>query len=244
MLYGIFSDIHGNLPALDAVLASMESRKVERLICLGDLVGYGPHPNECVAKVKSVADHCIIGNHDSVALKRETPLSFNVYARAAIEWTQGVLTPDSIDYLKALPYIAELGRSTFVHASPMSPADWHYVADLDDAIEGFEYFQTQFCFIGHTHSPVMVAIQNGSPDIPAVIEGPVYRPEANEKLLVNVGSVGQPRDRDPRASWCLMDSDGGWLEIVRVEYDYTITQKAMRDLNFATFLVERLAVGR
>ena len=246
MLYGIFSDIHGNVQALEAVLRSMESRKVERRICLGDIVGYGVNPNECAALVKAHSDVCLLGNHDNVALKREVYTDFNVYAKAAMEWTWQHLNDATKDYLKSLQYIAEEGRFTFVHSSPVSPADWHYIADLDGALEAFAYFNTPSCFIGHTHSPVLVATNKKDPyeEIPVISDGPLYRPRENEKILVNVGSVGQPRDRDNRACWCLADSEGGWIEFIRVEYDIDMAQEAMRKEALPLFLVERLGLGR
>jgi len=242
MLYGVFSDVHSNLPALEAVLQSMASRGVQRRVCLGDLVGYGADADACVQKVKENADVCIIGNHDSVALRREASSSFNVYARQAIEWTQGHLSDGSVEYMKKLPYVVEEDRFTFVHASPMSPADWHYVTNLDDALEAFDFFSTDFCLIGHTHNPIMVVMRGK--EIPRIIEGPAYRPAEGERILINVGSVGQPRDRDPRACWCLIDSEGSWIEFVRVEYDVKAAQAPMRKENFPNFLIERLDVGR
>lgn len=242
MLYGVFSDVHSNLPALEAVLKSMAARGVQRKVCLGDLVGYGADADACVQMVKQNADICIIGNHDSVALRRESSASFNVYARQAIEWTQSHLSDASVEYMKKLPYVVEEERFTFVHASPMSPADWNYVTNLDDALEAFDFFSTDFCLIGHTHNPVMVVMKDK--EIPRIIEGPAYRPGPGERILVNVGSVGQPRDRDPRACWCLIDSEGSWIEFVRVEYNVDAAQTPMRKENFPNFLIERLSVGR
>jgi len=246
MLYGIFSDIHANLPALEAVLRSMDSRKVEKRICLGDIVGYGVSPNECATLVKKHSDVCLLGNHDNVALKRESYSSFNIYAKAAIEWTFQNLSDSTADYLKSLPYMAEEEHFTFVHSSPMSPSDWHYVADLDGALESFAYFKTPYCFIGHTHNPVLVATNCKDPysEVPVISEGPLYRPKPDEKVLVNVGSVGQPRDRDNRACWCLADSECNWVEFVRVEYDIERAQNLMRKQNMPVFLIERLALGR
>ncbi|MCL2282826.1 MAG: metallophosphatase family protein, partial [Fibromonadales bacterium] len=207
MLYGIFSDIHGNLQALEAVLRSMESRKVDKRICLGDIVGYGVNPNECAALVKKHSDLCLLGNHDSVALKREAYSDFNMYAKAAMEWTWAHINDETKEYLNSLPYMVKEGSFTFVHSSPAAPTDWHYIADLEGALDSFAYFETQSCFIGHTHSPVMVAIDSKGPyeEIPVISDGPLYRPKKNEKVLANVGSVGQPRDRDNRACWCLAD---------------------------------------
>jgi diadenosine tetraphosphatase ApaH/serine/threonine PP2A family protein phosphatase len=246
MLYGIFSDIHANLPALEAVFHSMDSRKVEKRVCLGDIVGYGPSPNECAALVKQHSDLCLLGNHDNVALKREPYSDFNIYAKAAIEWTWAHISDSTIDYLKSMPYTAEEKHFSFVHSSPMSPADWHYVVDLDTALESFAFFDTSYCFIGHTHCPVMVATNCEDPykEIPVISDGPLYRPKRDEKVLVNVGSVGQPRDRDNRACWCLVDSECNWIEFIRVDYDIEKTQALMRKEKLPVFLIERLALGR
>jgi diadenosine tetraphosphatase ApaH/serine/threonine PP2A family protein phosphatase len=246
MLYGIFSDIHANLQAFEAVLRSMDMRKVEKRVCLGDIVGYGANPNECAVLAKQYSDICLLGNHDSVALKRESYFDFNVYAKAAIEWTWEHLNEQTIEYLKSLPYTVKEKHFNFVHSSPISPSDWHYVADLECALEAFSYFDTQYCFIGHTHSPVIVAVNCDDPhkEIPVISDGPLYRPKADEKVLINVGSVGQPRDRDNRACWCLADSECSWLEFVRVEYDVRKAQETMRTENLPSFLVERLMLGR
>jgi len=246
MLYGIFSDIHANLPALESVLRSMDSRKVQRRVCLGDIVGYGASPNECTVLVKEHSDVCLLGNHDNVALKREPYSEFNAYAKIAMEWTWAHLSESTKEYLKSRPYMVEEKEFTFVHSSPMAPACWHYIADLDSALEAFSYFKNSYCFVGHTHSSVLVATNREDPyrEIPVISEGPLYRPQQMEKILVNVGSVGQPRDRDSRACWCLADSECNWIEFIRVEYDIQRAQNLMRKENLPMFLVERLALGR
>lgn len=243
MLYGIFSDIHSNEAALTAVLASMLDLGVERRICLGDLVGYGVDVNECVSLTKENADVCLIGNHDSVAIRWESSVGFNPYAKKMIEWTQEAISEESASYIKSLPYMFEENDICFVHASPMSPADWIYVTDLEDALDAFDHFSGSYCFVGHTHSPIIVAMKGGGA-IPKVIEESEYKVDGTERVLVNVGSVGQPRDRDPRASWCLFDSTQKKVEIIRVEYDIARTQERMRAISAPDFLVERLGVGR
>lgn len=242
MRYGICSDIHSNATAFKAVLDSMKERGVERKICLGDLVGYGPDVNESVLLARENMDKCLIGNHDSVAMRWESCVGFNPYARQAIEWTQNQLSEESILYLKSLPYIYEENGICFVHASPMSPADWVYITGLEDALDAFEHFSGKYCFVGHTHSPVIVTRIGEA--IPKVIENDFYKLEAEERLLVNVGSVGQPRDRDPRACWCLFNSDSEEVEFIRVDYDVGKTQAQMRAEGISDFLVDRLGVGR
>ncbi|NLB64037.1 MAG: metallophosphoesterase family protein [Fibrobacter sp.] len=241
MIYGIFSDIHANLSALEAVENSMAEHGVERRVCLGDLVGYCADVEECVQLTAKISDICVMGNHDSVAVKRESSMHFNQYARYVIEWTQQNLSESAINYLKSLAYMVEEGDICFVHASPKSPADWYYIASLDEAMDAFEFFTTKYCFVGHTHNPVIVALDDG---FPQVIEEDFYQVQGSERLLINVGSVGQPRDRDARASWCLFDSEKETIRIVRVEYDISITQKNMRKRDFPIFLIKRLAEGR
>ena len=196
MLYGICSDIHSNATAFEAVLQSMDDNHVDRRVCLGDLVGYGVDADECVKLARDNMDLCLIGNHDSVAIKYESSVGFNPYAKQAIEWTQSHLTEESREYIKQLPYIKEENDITFVHASPLSPADWVYVTDLEEALDAFDHFHGTYCFIGHTHSPVIVASRPMA--IPKILDEYEYTIANTERLLVNVGSVGQPRDRDCR----------------------------------------------
>jgi len=242
MLYGICSDIHSNATAFEAVLQSMDDNHVDRRVCLGDLVGYGVDADECVKLARDNMDLCLIGNHDSVAIKYESSVGFNPYAKQAIEWTQSHLTEESREYIKQLPYIKEENDITFVHASPLSPADWVYVTDLEEALDAFDHFHGTYCFIGHTHSPVIVASRPMA--IPKILDEYEYTIANTERLLVNVGSVGQPRDRDCRASWCLLDTDTKCVRIIRVEYDVFRTQERMRKAGMPDFLIERLSVGR
>ena len=242
MIYGIFSDIHSNLSALQTVLASMQEYGVERRVCLGDLVGYCADADACVKLVQTKSDICLLGNHDSVALKREASLHFNQYARLAIEWTQQKLSKESLDFMKKLPYIAEENDFCFAHASPKDPAGWPYVASLDEAVEAFDFFAGKACFVGHTHSPVIVAMVEG--EGPMVIEDDHYVAKDGERLLVNVGSVGQPRDRNPQACWCLVKTDPLEVRFIRMPYDISATQENMRKEGFPHFLIQRLMEGR
>jgi diadenosine tetraphosphatase ApaH/serine/threonine PP2A family protein phosphatase len=242
MRYGIYSDIHGNLEALQAVLDSMQALGVERRICLGDLVGYCANPNECVEVIREKSDLVILGNHDSVALGRESSENFNFYARRAIEWTRENLSKESVDFLNKLSYMESEGELCFVHASPRSPADWYYVTSLDDAVDAFSFFRQRICFVGHTHWPVIVVME-GEQSF-RICDTLSYTLEKGQRMLVNVGSVGQPRDRNPLASWTICDSETLSVEIVRVPYDIGKAQKKMRESDFADFLVHRLSEGK
>jgi diadenosine tetraphosphatase ApaH/serine/threonine PP2A family protein phosphatase len=242
MLYGICSDIHSNATAFKAVLESMRDNGVERKVCLGDIVGYGVDTDECVDLVRENMDFCLIGNHDSVAVKNESSEGFNPYAKQAIEWTQKHLSKDSIAYIRSLPYIFEENDICFVHASPLSPADWVYVTDLEDALNAFDHFSERYCFVGHTHSPVIIASRPLA--IPKILDEYEYVIANTERLLVNVGSVGQPRDRDPRACWCLLDTETKCVRLIRVDYDIRETQNRMKKQGMPSFLIDRLSVGR
>ena len=242
MLYGICSDIHSNATAFEAVLESMRENGVERRVCLGDIVGYGVDTDECVDLVKKNMDVCLIGNHDSVAVKYESSVGFNPYAKQAIEWTQKNLSKESVAYIRSLPYIYEENDICFVHASPLSPADWVYVTDLEDALNAFDHFSERYCFVGHTHSPVIIASRPLA--IPKILDEYEYVIANTERLLVNVGSVGQPRDRDPRACWCLLDTETKCVRLIRVEYDIRETQNRMKKQGMPSFLIDRLSVGR
>ena len=242
MIYGFFSDIHSNLPALEAVLHSMQQKGVQKHICLGDLVGYGPNPEECVAIIRKVAACTILGNHDNVMVGRELPEYFNSNALKIIEWTKAHISEDSINYLKTLPYMAEENNMLFVHASPKSPADWFYVTGLDDAVDAFDFFTQELCFIGHTHCPIIV-VREPSGSF-RVVDESTCKLKPGERALVNVGSVGQPRDRDSRSSWCLYNSETKEIELVRVEYNIDSIQSVMQEMEFPPFLIQRLAEGR
>lgn len=242
MIYGIYSDIHGNLEALQAVLDRMKELGVQRRICLGDLVGYCANPNECVDLIRQNSDVVILGNHDSVALGRETSENFNFYARRAIEWTRENLSPASSEFLQKLPYLEAEDELCFVHASPRSPADWYYVTSLDDAVDAFSFFRQRVCFVGHTHWPVIVVMEGETSF--RICDTLSYTLEPGQRMLVNVGSVGQPRDRNPMASFAICDSKALSVEIERVPYDIGKTQKKMRDLDFADFLINRLSEGK
>ena len=242
MLYGICSDIHSNATAFKAVLESMRDNGVERKVCLGDIVGYGVDTDDCVDLVRENMDFCLIGNHDSVAVKNESSEGFNPYAKQAIEWTQKHLSKESVAYIRSLPYIHEENDICFVHASPLSPADWVYVTDLEDALNAFDHFSERYCFVGHTHSPVIIASRPMA--IPKILDEYEYVIANTERLLVNVGSVGQPRDRDPRACWCLLDTETKCVRLIRVDYDIRETQNRMKKQGMPSFLIDRLSVGR
>jgi diadenosine tetraphosphatase ApaH/serine/threonine PP2A family protein phosphatase len=237
----IISDIHANLTALEAVLA--DAGKIDAVWCLGDLVGYGPDPNECVERIRGLPNlQCIIGNHDAAAAGNIEVDAFNPEARKTVLWTQERLTPANKEYLKNLPERVDLEDITLVHGSPFRPV-WEYLLDTRTATFNFEFFETPYCFVGHTHLPVIYHL----PDDRLIAQ--LIVPEHSSKMtlapraILNPGSVGQPRDRDHRAAYAILDlSDYTW-EWHRVEYDIESVQERMRQENLPERHITRLSAG-
>lgn len=238
----IISDIHANLAALEAVLG--DAGDFDAVWCLGDLVGYGPEPNECVERVRNLPGlQCLVGNHDKAALGEIDLNAFNSDARAAVTWTQAALTPATREYLQSLPESIETGKYTLVHGSPRQPV-WEYILDTRTAATNFPYFATPYCFVGHTHSPIIFTqpAEGG--------QCRERRPRAGEPLvldnnryIINSGSVGQPRDGSPDAAYARLDFDAAIWELRRVPYDIAATQAKMMDNDMPERLVARLGYG-
>lgn len=241
MRYALISDIHSNLEALRVVMKEIVKQDVEKVLFLGDIVGYGPDPNECTENLRGFADIIIAGNHDHAAVGMTDTTFFNPHAKRAIEWTDRVLNDDNRAFLKQLAFTSTIKKESIylVHATPKDPEEWDYLMDVRDADINFRFFKEDVCFLGHSHIP---AIMELSP------EGDINRyynsSEIKEgcRYIINVGSVGQPRDGDPDAAYAVYDM--GSVEIKRVSYDILLTQKKMRDAGLPSPLIERLALGR
>lgn len=242
MKYAIISDIHGNLEALDTVLTEIEKQKVDSIVCLGDIVGYGPNPNECVDKVREVAEVSLAGNHDYAPLGKLDLSYFNPWARDAIRWTSDELSEASIEFLLGLPLKLELNGFTIVHATPEQPAEWNYILTIGDAARNFSEFEGQVCFIGHSHVPMAVSLdQEGEYLVQK--ENPLTIQD-DMRYIINVGSVGQPRDLNPRACFAIYDNEEKKYELFRVEYNINETQSKIRKSGLPEFLAERLELGQ
>lgn len=240
MRIAILSDIHGNLEALEAVLADIEGTGTGLLWSLGDIVGYGPSPAECVEIVRSRAAVSLRGNHDA-AVTGSTPIDyFNAFARSALEWTVTRLDAAQSGYLSALPIVHRAPGLLLVHASPVEPERWHYIRGLADVEEHFGAFSEKLCFVGHSHQPGIYSVDRDR----RIAQHPgrdSLRP--GMRHIVNAGSVGQPRDRDPRACYALLDDAEATVELRRVPYPVAKTQAKMRAAGLPGYLSERLAVG-
>ncbi|MCY4081172.1 MAG: metallophosphoesterase family protein [Caldilineaceae bacterium] len=259
----IISDIHANFVALETVMADAADR-FDAIWCLGDVVGYGPAPNECVDFVRAEADLCVIGNHDWAVLGRPglDIRYFNPLARAAVEWTQSELNETSREFLDSLPAkpLEPEGADSLIitHASPREPVS-EYVQSPEIALENFSHFETKMCLVGHTHKPAIYRWQlrkifsrrgrrNGTPvtvDLLRPYEGQRVRLELTEleRLILNPGSVGQPRDNDPRAAYALLDLEELTWEQRRVAYPIDLTQSQMRVVKLPRRLIDRLTYG-
>jgi diadenosine tetraphosphatase ApaH/serine/threonine PP2A family protein phosphatase len=245
MNYAIISDIHGNHDALSAVLADITRSAVDRVICLGDIVGYGAEPQKCIEVVRSLGGWVVAGNHDYGAAGRLDLSYFNANARSAAEWTAGVLSAADRRYLSDLPLLkqGDPGGCEFImaHSTPSRPEEWHYILSIDEAEYQFEQFAQRLCLIGHSHQPVFwqVSPQGGC----SVVGREYLRFETGRRYIINVGSVGQPRDGDARACYALYDGARQELVIRRVEYNIGAAQKKILKAGLPPRLAERLAHG-
>jgi diadenosine tetraphosphatase ApaH/serine/threonine PP2A family protein phosphatase len=238
--YAVLSDIHGNLEALRAVLRDAEGR-ADDVLCLGDVVGYGADPGPCVELVSTRARAIVAGNHEHAVTNRMDLGWFNRYARAAAEWTREQLDRDCLAYLDGLPLTSEVADATLVHASPRHPEEWEYLVAAADGLAVFDAFATRLCFVGHSHVPAVWSLGSSGPDYE---RGDVsVTLVAGRRYIVNVGSVGQPRDRDPRAAYALWDLEGRRVSVRRVEYDVAGARAKIEAAGLPRFLADRLAAG-
>ncbi|TMQ60971.1 MAG: metallophosphoesterase family protein [Candidatus Eisenbacteria bacterium] len=240
MKTALISDVHANLEALEAVLQAVDQRGADRILCLGDVVGYGGSPNECLNLIRKRCQLVLLGNHDSAASGGPEISRFNPNAKAAALWTSKVLTSQNRDYLRALTLSQRREPYLFVHASPAAPRDWEYIFDRFDAEPQFQFFTERACFIGHTHQPaIFERTVTGCESLPPTTLrfDPLYR------YIVNVGSVGQPRDHDPRACFVLLEEPAASIDFVRVPYDIEAAQEKIRLQNLPPVLAARLASG-
>jgi predicted phosphodiesterase len=237
----VISDIHANLTALNAVLDHADA--IDAAWCLGDLVGYGPDPNECIQRVRELPNLiCILGNHDAAALDQIDSATFNPEARQALQWTQNALTEASLAFLKRLPERVDTPQVTLVHGSPRQPV-WEYLLDTFNATRCFEHFDTPYCFVGHTHLPIIFHMHSANTLAQLQVPEPDTCPTLMPRAIINPGSVGQPRDRDPRAAYAIFDTDDHRWEYHRVAYDIGAVQSRMMALNLPDRHIQRLAAG-
>jgi len=240
MRFAVFADIHANLEALKAVLADAQAHNCDSHVCLGDIVGYNANPRECLKIVRDMEIPVVKGNHDEQAALDQSLEGFNPLAEQAIRWTREQLTPEEKQWLRELRLVRQVRDFTIVHATLDTPHHWGYVFNQLDAAGSFNYQHTTICFYGHTHAP-RAYIRDG------VIRGvslDKLRIEHGRKYFINVGSVGQPRDGNWHASYCIYDAVEQTVTLRRIEYDLYTAQDKIVEAGLPKKLAQRLALGK
>jgi diadenosine tetraphosphatase ApaH/serine/threonine PP2A family protein phosphatase len=243
MRYGILGDIHGNLTALETVLAAMQSERVDVLISVGDVVGYGAAPRECIALLREAGAVVVMGNHDAAAIDLLDMVYFNTYARDAVLWTRKVLTRDECNWLAALPLARHLEHCSVAHGTLYRPELFDYIQTPEDADPSLDVMPLPVCFVGHSHVPVTLMRMSDDPTRTAYTVEPEVDIEDASRALVNVGSVGQPRDEDPRTAYAVYDSERSRVRILRVAYDIDREAHRIRHAGLPPMLADRLYLG-
>lgn len=238
MYCAVLADIHSNLEALTRVFAELKVLKPERILIPGDVVGYGADPHECLKLVSEMSDEIILGNHDEAVANVGLRNSFSLEAKIAIEWTAGILSDEDKKFFQTCPRVVIDGASgfTMVHGTPLEAEAYHYLFSPSSAEIAFRHFETPVCFVGHTHIPALHSASGRA----IHLEARRYKLERKERYIINPGSVGQPRDRNPQTSFALFDSEKFELEIVRLDYDNRKAAEKIRQAGLPRFLADRL----
>lgn len=241
MRYGIFSDVHGSLEALQAVMKAYKKEAIDKYLCAGDIVGYGADPIECIKLVRESEPVIVAGNHDWAAAGKMGLEYFNPYAKEAVKWTQKQLGREELKYLKDLKLLRQEQNLTLVHGTLYEPGDFHYVYDIYSAGRTIELCSAQICIIGHSHIPFIITSKG--PEL-KFIDKLQTKIDSDIKYIINAGSVGQPRDNDPRACFCVYDTESQIFQIKRIEYDIKKAQAKILKAGLPEILATRLAEGR
>jgi predicted phosphodiesterase len=232
MRLAIISDIHSNLEALTRAFELIDQESVSDVFCLGDIVGYGANPNECVDLVRRRCRVALRGNHDSAAVDLSVAGTFTRNARIAAEWTGRELADDNRKYLEGLPYTYRMDDVMFVHSSPYEPEEWYYVLSEEDLAAAFQSFTERLCFIGHSHFPGIFSE-----------DGPAAAIDRSQRFVINVGSIGQPRDGNSKLSFGIFDSENWTYRNVRSEYPIRTAAEKILQAGLPRALADRLTLG-
>jgi diadenosine tetraphosphatase ApaH/serine/threonine PP2A family protein phosphatase len=232
MRIAIISDIHSNLEALTTAMDIIDKQSVHEIVCLGDIIGYGANPNECLDLVRRRCKIVLMGNHEEAVLDASKAEDFTQNARFAIEWTRRQVDEENLVYLRSLSLAVRNNNILYVHASPCEPGEWDYIFEEESASHSFSCFSESLCFIGHTHIPVIFSINGNAPRI-----------TRDDRFLVNVGSIGQPRDRNTQLSFGMLDTDTWIYENIRAPYDVETAAKKIMNSGLPVRLGQRLLMG-
>jgi predicted phosphodiesterase len=244
MRLGVFSDVHSNLEALHTVLTYLSKQKVGQYLFIGDLVGYGANPNECVELIKELKCISIAGNHDYGVIGKTEISNFNDAAISAVLWTKKEVNKVTKDFLKELPLTNKFKNFFLVHSTPKQPELWRYIFTLIQAQDEFADFEEKICFIGHSHSPSIIEKNDKKNKCILINESKIKVKGSGYRYLINVGSVGQPRDNDRRACVVIFDTETNIIEIKRLEYNLEQTQAKILNAGLPPILAYRLAEGK
>jgi diadenosine tetraphosphatase ApaH/serine/threonine PP2A family protein phosphatase len=239
---GILSDVHGNLEALEAVVGALRGKGATRFACCGDIVGYGPDPDRCIDVIRGLGCVCVAGNHDWAAVGSFPLHNLNPVASSAVLWTQTLLTESHRLYLENLPLTAEDHPFFIVHSSPSAPDAWEYVLTVREVADQMEHYPVGVCVVGHSHQPFAAERLPGRPA--RLVGEDSFAIRSYAKYFINAGSVGQPRDGDPRACCMLYDDDRQAMMYLRVPYDIPAVQAKIRAAGLPEYLASRLESGR
>lgn len=232
MRLAIMSDIHSNLEALTTALKVIDEMSIDEIVCLGDIVGYGASPVECIEMIKDRCAVILQGNHDAAAVDLSNAWNFTPIALAAAQWTHEQLGDEYREFLHGLPLTSSFDHLFFVHSSPHSPEEWNYLNSEIDVMRAFRFFQEQICFVGHTHHPGIYHEQGKATSV-----------DRDHRYIINVGSVGQPRDGNPRLSFGIFDSEKWSFDHVRRAYDIETARKKILEAGLPAALGNRLVKG-
>ena len=243
MRYGILGDIHANLSALSRAFECFEEEGVDVPVSVGDVVGYGAAPSECIAILRETNTVVVKGNHDAACVGELDDRYFNNYAREAVRWTRGQLSAAEAEWLRSLPLVVDLEHCHVAHGSLARPEEFNYVQSTSDADPSLDEMRLPVCFVGHTHVPIALVRLDDDPDRTAYTFDSEIDLTGIRHALVNVGSVGQPRDEDPRMAYAVYDSDEGLVRIVRTPYDIDREASRIRSAGLPAMLADRLYIG-
>jgi len=250
MRYGIFGDIHSNLEAFNKVIEAYKKEDIDRFFCVGDIVGYGADPEKCIDGLRQLGAIAVCGNHDLASAGVFSLDYFNDYARDAIVWTIDVLTDGEKQFLKNLPFVVNEKEFSIVHGSLYQPELFDYIIDIESAERCFRHMEKDICFVGHSHRAMVYCLEDSK--VFRYAPGPVglsknrltIRMQSGVKYIVNVGSIGQPRDGNPDAAYCVFDTTLNTIEIKRVSYDVTKSMAKILNAGLPAILGYRLLEGR
>lgn len=241
MKWAILSDVHGNLEALQTVITDLRREGAEKIAFLGDVVGYGANPNECLLLLREITEFMVAGNHDYGAVGLTDVSYFNPAAKAAVLWTGEKLTEEGHMFIRQLPLVHQVAGITFVHATPNEPGQWNYIFTFPEAEEAFRALGGELAFIGHSHSPIILAKE--AKGRVKVLEQEAAILEKGLQYIINVGSIGQPRDGNPKAAYGLYDEAERKFLLKRVPYDIRTAQQKIIRVGLPNSLARRLSLG-